>query len=271
MPAVQSLPGMSLPPPSRAYTLLDGTGTVGWIADNRLGFTGFASVAEAATAAWVAHVALERRAAKSRREPAPFLEPRALQLVRSDGHEWIESAGSRLARLVRPAQESAGVGKTSAPWFGIEVVFPPDTSELTIGSSAHVVYRALRRSGMRWSIRDVATTVMEARNGKYSQEPFRLERAPAEPQANEPRRAVMSNQPHHSNSRNLDAPADDVDSASLDSFPASDPPKWSGLRLGPPVDVEIPLASTQERKNTSGSPDTDENPRPKHGGTERFE
>ena len=32
-------------------------------------------------------------------------------------------------------------------------VFDEDASELTIGSSAHVIYLALRRSGLPWSIR----------------------------------------------------------------------------------------------------------------------
>jgi hypothetical protein len=30
---------------------------------------------------------------------------------------------------------------------------------------------------------------------------------------------------------------DDVDRASFDSFPASDPPSWNGVRLGSPCDV----------------------------------
>jgi hypothetical protein len=30
---------------------------------------------------------------------------------------------------------------------------------------------------------------------------------------------------------------DEVDRASFDSFPASDPPPWNGIRLGPPCDT----------------------------------
>src|SRR4051812_34759654 len=92
---------MSLPPPS-VQQLLDGTGEVGRIDGHQLGFTGFADPAEAAAAAWIAHTALERRRAKSRREPAPYLEQPQLHLVRSDEDEWIEAAGQRLARLLRP-------------------------------------------------------------------------------------------------------------------------------------------------------------------------
>ena len=156
MSASQSLPRMPLPPPE-AVTLLDGTGTVGWIEGQRLGFTGFASVGEAAAAAWVAHVALERRAAKSRREATPYLEPTALELVSSDGSEWIRSGATRLARLIRPAER--GTDERGDSWFGIDVALAPDESAIVIGSNAHVVYRALRRSGVQWPIRDRAAVV----------------------------------------------------------------------------------------------------------------
>jgi hypothetical protein len=62
----------------------------------------------------------------------------------------------------------------------------------------------------------------------------------------------MSHDPSHSNSRRLDVASDDVDNASLDSFPASDPPKWSTLRLGPPVDV--PTAAAEDEKESTSVP-----------------
>lgn len=148
---------MPLPPP-RAFQLSDGTGPVGWIDENRVEFTGFADPVEAAAAAWVAHVGLERRRAKSRREAPPYVEAPELFLMRSGGHEWITAPGKRLARLVRPDLQDSPphpneAADVSARWFGIEIAFPPDASELTIGSSAHVIYLALRRSGLPWSIR----------------------------------------------------------------------------------------------------------------------
>jgi hypothetical protein len=73
----------------------------------------------------------------------------------------------------------------------------------------------------------------------YSEETFHAEElADAERPGGDSRRLAMSDQPDRSNPRSLDAHSDDVESASIDSFPASDPPKWSGLRLGPPVHSE---------------------------------
>ena len=57
----------------------------------------------------------------------------------------------------------------------------------------------------------------------------------------------MQNQPGHRTGRMAADRIDDVDSASLDSFPASDPPKWSGLRIGPPVDSELPDEAAEKK------------------------
>lgn len=35
------------------------------------------------------------------------------------------------------------------------------------------------------------------------------------------------------------ADRDEVDDAALDSFPASDPPGWTGLRIGPPEQLGL--------------------------------
>lgn len=153
---------MSAPSPL-AEQLVDGTGEVGSIDGNRVELTGFPDPAEAAAAAWIAHVALDRRDAKRRREESPHLERPELYLVRSGEDEWIVAEGKRLARLVRPKpgggrSHSNGADEVSAGCFGIEIVLPPDPSEVTIGSSAYVIYLALRRSGLRWSIRPAALT-----------------------------------------------------------------------------------------------------------------
>jgi hypothetical protein len=139
---------LATPPPGRRHArLLDETGDVGWIDDRGFGFTGFATLSEVMNGAWVAHVALERRAAKSRGEPAPYIEATP-RLSRKAEQEWIEVADKRVALLVRPAPE-----EQTERWFGFEILFPAGTPALDIDSGAHVVYRGLRRSGIDWTAR----------------------------------------------------------------------------------------------------------------------
>jgi len=64
----------------------------------------------------------------------------------------------------------------------------------------------------------------------------------------------MSDHPKHFNPR-PDSESDDVENASLDSFPASDPPKWSSLRLGPPIHAD-PAAAVAEKKEDPSDQDS---------------
>ena len=63
----------------------------------------------------------------------------------------------------------------------------------------------------------------------------------------------MPDQSKHSTARSLESESEDIESASRDSFPASDPPPWGSLRLGPPVHSELPPDATQ--KKAPGSAD----------------
>lgn len=44
---------------------------------------------------------------------------------------------------------------------------------------------------------------------------------------------------------------DDVDRASRESFPASDPPNWSGLRIGPPIHSDRANVATTMKRHAS--------------------
>lgn len=142
-------PYLALPPPALALDLTDMDRRVGWLGGDVIGFGGFGSSVEAAQAAWVAHRALarrlDRRAAGGR--PIP-IDPTPLVLAGSGDRETILADGRPIATLLRP-----GSGSTSGPdWFGFEIQLHAPTDELTTRAAAHLVYRTLRKSGLRWAM-----------------------------------------------------------------------------------------------------------------------
>lgn len=138
---------IALPPPM-ALDLIDGERVVGWIADRAFGFSGFANEAEAAGAAWVAYRTVARQLARRHgTRPIPIdIEP--LALARDGNREVILASNREIGTLVRPSMNSRS-GQAS---FGFEIRMPAPTDELTVRSFAHLAYRTLRRSGVRWKM-----------------------------------------------------------------------------------------------------------------------
>jgi hypothetical protein len=142
---------MSLPPPSSLeLDLLDGDRAVGWITGSAVGFRGFANETEAAHAAWVAYRALTRRLARRHGgRPAPIdVEP--LAIARDADRETILASDRPIATLVRPSTHSRSGPET----FGFEIPVPVAADELAMRSKAYLMYRTLRKSGLRWAMWD---------------------------------------------------------------------------------------------------------------------
>ena len=138
---------LALPPPLD-LDLVDAGRAAGWIADNAVGFRGFGDETEAAHAAWVAHRTVARRLARTHgTRPVPVdIEPLAIQRI--ERSEMILASGRPIAALVRPGPD----GRSGVDSFGFELVIPTPTSELEVRAMAYLMYRTLRKSGIRWAV-----------------------------------------------------------------------------------------------------------------------
>ena len=136
------------PPPFEA-DLVDADRAVGWIVGNTIGFRGFQDETEATHAAWVAHRTLARRIARTHGMRLVPIDVEPLALKRSDAGDRDEILASNraIASLVRPGSH-AGVGDS----FGFELTVPSRMTELELRGVAYLMYRTLRKSGVRWTL-----------------------------------------------------------------------------------------------------------------------
>jgi hypothetical protein len=138
---------LGLPPPAQ-WTLYDADRAVGWTTERSVGFHGFADQTEAVHAAWVAYRALARRLARDEGRRAIPIDTEPLSVRRDGDRELIVAGGRAIATLVRPGEQSP----TGSASFGFEVEISPPTDELRVRSLARLMYRTLRRSGLRWAL-----------------------------------------------------------------------------------------------------------------------
>jgi len=153
-----ALDRLALPPPLD-LELVDADRTTGWIADNAVGFRGFGDETEAVHAAWVAHRTMARRLARTHGgRPVPVdIEPLAIQRI--DAKEMILASGRPIAALVRPDPD----GRSGVDSFGFELLIPTPVTELEARAMAYLIYRTLRKSGIRWAMwRSATPPVAEA-------------------------------------------------------------------------------------------------------------
>ena len=132
-------------PPTFDLHYFDEDQRAGWVTTHAFGFRGFETEEEAMHAAYLAHRALDHRIARrDGRRPIPVTtEPLSL---RGDG--TLHAAGRHIGAIVRPGPES----RSGPDSFGFELPFPEPLAEVTARAKCAHVYRALRRSGIRWSM-----------------------------------------------------------------------------------------------------------------------
>lgn len=143
MTMLLALEHQSLPPPS-AQPLTHDDRVVGWVDGDVFAFLGFADVAEASGAAWVAYRTVARRLARRTGGPLPPVDIQPVSLRRRGDHDVIVTGSLEVARLIRPIE--------SGDTYGFAIRVPGPADELTMRSLAYLAYRTLRRSGTRWSM-----------------------------------------------------------------------------------------------------------------------
>lgn len=134
--------------PTLDLELMDGDRRYGWISGNRVGFVGFGDHVEAVGAAWVAHRTLMRRIAGATGTKMSN-ERRTFSLARYGGDEVILANEEPIAVLIRPTDGSTG----DAGSFGFEIRIPGDVDEIAVRGTAYRIYRALKSSGIAWTLR----------------------------------------------------------------------------------------------------------------------
>ena len=96
--------------------------------------------------------------------PIPVdIEPLAIQRI--EGKEMILASGRPIAALVRPGSDS----RSGVDSFGFELLIPTPITELEARAMAYLIYRTLRKSGIRWALwRSDAPRVAEASTAQAS-------------------------------------------------------------------------------------------------------
>jgi hypothetical protein len=113
-----------------------------------VGFHGFDHEDDAINAAWVGYRTLSRRFTHARGgRPIP-IDTEPMSLGQSGDVELILAGGRPIATLIRPGADSAS-GPTS---FGFELQVPTPADERTMRSIARLLYRTMRRAGIRWAL-----------------------------------------------------------------------------------------------------------------------
>lgn len=136
-------------PPPFETTLVDADRVVGWIKENVIAFRGFGDETEATHAAWIAHRTLARRVARTHgmRLVPIDIEPLALERSHDERTELILASNRPIATLLRP-----GNHRRVRESFGFELTVPSSMTELELRGVAYLIYRTLRKSGVRWAL-----------------------------------------------------------------------------------------------------------------------